>query len=199
MRISLRPWRPPARCTWLRVVAGRRVSAMLSGSLSTSRARARFSMRRRKPRSSRAVIRRWMPDLDLRSSASFISSKEGGIPLSRTRSWMNMSSSYCLRVSTSSSPPSVRHAGKPAGGHLPRQCAIARRGKKVGEYPRRPALSGSEQSRYGDESFYFSSARRSTHSGRRNRAAAAANGTGPGPWPFSSAGGGFPSEMEIIR
>jgi len=47
-----------ARCAWLRVVAGRRVSAMLSGSFSTSRARARFSMRRRKPRSSRAVIRR---------------------------------------------------------------------------------------------------------------------------------------------
>src|SRR5579885_1726952 len=40
-----------------------------------------------------------MPDLDFRSSASFISSKEGGMPVSRTRSWMNIKSSYCLRVS----------------------------------------------------------------------------------------------------
>ncbi len=47
------PDRRGARCAWLRVVAGRRVSAILSGSFGTSRARARFSMRRRKPRSSR--------------------------------------------------------------------------------------------------------------------------------------------------
>jgi hypothetical protein len=33
-----------------------------------------------KPRSSSAVIRRWMPDFDRRSSASFISSKDGGTP-----------------------------------------------------------------------------------------------------------------------
>ena len=33
-----------------------------------------------KPRSSSAVISRWMPDLERRSSASFISSKEGGTP-----------------------------------------------------------------------------------------------------------------------
>ena len=51
-----------------------------SGSLITSMARARFGRRRMKPRSSRAVISRWMPDLERRSSASFISSKEGGTP-----------------------------------------------------------------------------------------------------------------------
>ena len=70
-----------------------------SGSLITSSARARLGRRRMKPRSSSAVISRWMPDLLRRSSASFISSKEGGMPLSFIRSWMNMSSSCCLRVS----------------------------------------------------------------------------------------------------
>ncbi len=45
------------------------------------------------------MIRRWMPDFDLRSSASFISSKDGGTPLSCIRAWMNWSSSSCLRVS----------------------------------------------------------------------------------------------------
>ena len=33
-----------------------------------------------KPRSSSALISRWMPDFERRSSASFISSKEGGTP-----------------------------------------------------------------------------------------------------------------------
>ena len=70
-----------------------------SGRRTTSRARARWARRRRKPRSSRAVISRWMPDLDARSSASFISSKEGDTPVSLIRSWMNMRSSCCLRVS----------------------------------------------------------------------------------------------------
>src|SRR5476651_2445596 len=70
-----------------------------SGSLMTSMARARFGKRRMKPRSSNAVIRRWMPDLDRRSRASFISSKEGGTPDSLRRSWMKRSSSNCLRVS----------------------------------------------------------------------------------------------------
>ena len=51
-----------------------------SGSLITSMARARLGRRRMKPRSSSAVISRWMPDLERRSSASFISSKEGGTP-----------------------------------------------------------------------------------------------------------------------
>ena len=59
--------------------------------------RARYSDA--KPRSSRAVISRWMPDFDLRSSASFISSKEGGTPVSFNRSWMNMRSSFCFGVS----------------------------------------------------------------------------------------------------
>ena len=60
-----------------------------SGSLITSMARARLGRRRMKPRSSSAVISRWMPDLERRSSASFISSKEGGTPASLSRSWMN--------------------------------------------------------------------------------------------------------------
>jgi hypothetical protein len=57
----------------------------LSGNFSTSSARARCASRRRKPRSSSAVIRRWMPDLEARSSASFISSKEGDTPVSLMR------------------------------------------------------------------------------------------------------------------
>src|SRR5579863_203196 len=70
-----------------------------SGSFTTSSARARWGRRRRNPRSSSAVISRWMPDLDARSSASFISSKDGETPVSLIRSWMNMSNSCCLRVS----------------------------------------------------------------------------------------------------
>ena len=57
-----------------------------SGSLITSMARARLGRRRMKPRSSSAVISRWIPDLERRSSASFISSKEGGTPASFRRS-----------------------------------------------------------------------------------------------------------------
>src|ERR1700753_2560368 len=64
----------------------------------TSMARARLGRRRMKPRSSNAVIRRWMPDLDRRSSASFISSNDGGTPVSFSRSWMKRRSSNCLRV-----------------------------------------------------------------------------------------------------
>ena len=60
--------------------APRPLRAIDSGSLTTSSARARLGRRRMNPRSSRAVIRRWMPDFDRRSSASFISSKEGGTP-----------------------------------------------------------------------------------------------------------------------
>src|SRR6185295_4393441 len=40
-----------------------------------------------------------MPDFDRRSRASFISSNEGGTPVSRTRWWMNIRSSYCFLVS----------------------------------------------------------------------------------------------------
>src|SRR5438876_6686335 len=40
-----------------------------------------------------------MPDLERRSSASFISSKDGGMPLSLSRSWMKRKSSNCFRVS----------------------------------------------------------------------------------------------------
>src|SRR5580693_5111366 len=78
-----------------------------SGSLITSIARARLGRRRMKPRSSSAVMRRWMPDFERRSSASFISSKEGGTPDSFRRSLMNRKSSYCLRVSISSIPPGL--------------------------------------------------------------------------------------------
>src|SRR3954451_17846430 len=45
-----------------------------------------------------------MPDLERRSSASFISSKEGGTPASFNRSLMKRSNSYCLRVSISTNP-----------------------------------------------------------------------------------------------
>ncbi len=57
-----------------------------SGRRSTSIARARLARRRMKPRSSSARISRWMPDFERRSSASFISSKEGGTPSAWRRS-----------------------------------------------------------------------------------------------------------------
>src|SRR5947209_15832362 len=79
-------------------------AAASSGSLMTSMARARLGRRRMKPRSSSAVMRRWIPDFERRSSASFISSKEGGTPDSFRRSLMNRRSSYCLRVSISTNP-----------------------------------------------------------------------------------------------
>src|SRR3954452_22685021 len=44
-----------------------------------------------------------MPDLERRSSASFISSKEGGTPASVRRSWMKRRSSNCLRVNIGAS------------------------------------------------------------------------------------------------
>src|SRR3954462_1147485 len=75
-----------------------------SGSLITSMARALLGRRRIKPRSSSAVISRWIPDFERRSSASFISSKEGGTPASFSRSLMNRSNSYCLRVSRAINP-----------------------------------------------------------------------------------------------
>ena len=78
--------------------------ATVSGRRITSSARARFGRRRMKPRSSRAVMSRWMPDLERRSSASFISSKEGGTPVSLRRSWMKRSNSFCLRVSMCPDP-----------------------------------------------------------------------------------------------
>src|SRR5580700_2472129 len=42
-----------------------------------------------------------MPDLERRSSASFISSKDGGTPDSCRRSWMKRSNSFCFLVSIS--------------------------------------------------------------------------------------------------
>src|SRR6516165_6636000 len=52
-----------------------------------------------------------MPDFERRSSASFISSKDGGTPDSFSRSWMKRSSSYCLRVSISVPPESPSMTG----------------------------------------------------------------------------------------
>ena len=89
--------------------------AAASGSLMTSSARARCGRRRMKPRSSSAVMSRWMPDFDLRSSASFISSKDGGTPVSYRRSWISMSNSCCLRVSIGRNPfPFDRCSGQSA-------------------------------------------------------------------------------------
>src|SRR6266536_2036948 len=45
-----------------------------------------------------------MPDFERRSSASFISSKDGGTPASFRRSWMKRSSSNCFRVNIFASP-----------------------------------------------------------------------------------------------
>ena len=50
-------------------------------------------------RSSSAEISRCTPDLDLRSSASRISSKLGETPVADSRSWMKFSNSCCLAVS----------------------------------------------------------------------------------------------------
>jgi len=74
-------------------------AAEFSGNFITSRARARCGRRRIKPRSSNPVIKRWMPDLDFKPSASFISSNEGDTPPFFNDSSMNIRSSYCLRVS----------------------------------------------------------------------------------------------------
>src|SRR5438046_7546869 len=57
-------------------LAGDRLGLWASGSFMTSRARARLGMRLRKPRSSRARMRRWMPDLDWRSEERRVG--EGG-------------------------------------------------------------------------------------------------------------------------
>jgi ComEC/Rec2-related protein len=76
-----------------------------SGSLMTSMARARLGSRRMKPRSSSAVINRCIPDFERRSRASFISSKDGGTPVSLRRSCTKRRSSNCLRVSIAWGPP----------------------------------------------------------------------------------------------
>ena len=57
-----------------------------------------------KPRSSSPLIRRWMPDFERRLSASFISSKDGAIPVAASRWLMNISSSCCFFVSMRRSP-----------------------------------------------------------------------------------------------
>src|SRR6478672_8084657 len=58
-----------------------------------------------------------MPDLDRRSSASFISSNEGGIPDSFSRSLMKRRSSNCLRVSISWFLLSFRLRKRPKTNH----------------------------------------------------------------------------------
>ena len=81
-----RPASPPSTTLGLKRPRAGPFAIDVSGRRMTSSARARFGRRRMKPRSSSAVIRRWMPDFDFRSSASFISSKDGGMPASRSRS-----------------------------------------------------------------------------------------------------------------
>ncbi|OJV33919.1 MAG: hypothetical protein BGO24_10915 [Sphingomonas sp. 67-36] len=80
-------------------LAGARRCSERSGIFTTSSARARLGRRRRKPRSSSALIRRCTPDLDFSSSASFISSNDGETPVSARRSWMKQISSCCFLVS----------------------------------------------------------------------------------------------------
>src|SRR3954452_13338410 len=58
-----------------------------------------------------------MPDLDRRSSASFISSNEGGIPDSFSRSLMKRRSSNCLRVSMLWFLPGFRLWTRPKTNH----------------------------------------------------------------------------------
>ncbi len=91
---------------------------MASGSLMISMALARCGRRRMKPRSSSAMIRRCTPDLDCRLSASFISSKDGGTPVSCSRSLMKVSSSFCLLVSMG--------CPRAVGGRLERQAVQIR-------------------------------------------------------------------------
>src|SRR5215510_12956859 len=54
-----------------------------------------------------------MPDFERRSSASFISSKDGGTPASLSLSLMKRSSSYCLRVSIANNPRLVARRSIP--------------------------------------------------------------------------------------
>ena len=93
-----------------------------SGRRSTSSARARLGSLRMKPRSSSARISRWMPDFERRSSASFISSKEGGTPASFSRSWMKRNNSLCFLVSIGS------HSLAILGGAVPAQISSGRIG-----------------------------------------------------------------------
>ena len=80
-------------------------AAHSSGNLTTSNARARCGNRLINPRSSSPLTRRWMPDLDLRFKASFISSKDGETPVAVSRWLMNSNSSRCFLVSMR--PPSA--------------------------------------------------------------------------------------------
>ncbi len=108
----------------------------VSGSLTISMARARCASRRMKPRSSSAVISRWMPDFERRSSASFISSNEGGTPSRRIRLLMKSSNSSCFLVSMASQPlSSARTMAAPFGVcsmHVPVMCQ--RSGNYIGTY-----------------------------------------------------------------
>ena len=84
-----------------------RRAALSSGNFTTSSARARCASRRIKPRSSSPLISRWMPDLDRRFSASFISSNDGATPVAASRWLMNISSSCCFFVSIAISPARI--------------------------------------------------------------------------------------------
>ena len=66
---------------------------------------ARCGNRLINPRSSSPLTRRWMPDLDLRFKASFISSKDGETPVAVSRWLINSNNSRCFLVSMG--PPSA--------------------------------------------------------------------------------------------
>ena len=94
----------------------------------TSSARARFGRRRMKPRSSSAVIRRWMPDFERRSSASFISSKEGGMP-GFLQPLMDEPKQFVLACASASARPSLgrpRQLKQIMNGHYPFHVCSAR-------------------------------------------------------------------------
>jgi hypothetical protein len=64
------------------------------------------------------------PDFEARSKASFISSKEGGIPDSFNLSWMNRSSSCCLRVSMSLAQEKNQIENKPGTNTIRSSCVL---------------------------------------------------------------------------
>src|SRR6476619_4443831 len=108
----------------------------VSGSFTTSSARARLGRRRMNPRSSSAEISRCTPDLDLRSSASRISSKLGLIPLSLRRLSMKSSNSRCLAVSIGRHSPE-RTNGELLGNEM---SDVKRRLAAAGQQPRTEGL-----------------------------------------------------------
>ena len=94
------------------------ISFKLSGSFKISKALALCGSLRIKPLSSRPVIKRWIPDLDLRSKASRISSKEGDTPDSLNLQSIKVINSYCFLVSISPSPNIASHLPQQSRNYL---------------------------------------------------------------------------------